>query len=83
MNEPRKDFLSNQGETFKSTNNDTTFNTPIGSRNFFPKLDMQKFDGDDPLTQINQIEIFFEVHQTPYGQKATMTSLYLEPDQFI
>ena len=56
---------------------------PIGSRNFFPKVDMRKFDGKDPLTWINQMEIFFEIHQIPYRQKVTMASLYLEPDQFI
>lgn len=32
MNETRKELSSNQGETFKSTNNDTNFNNPMGSR---------------------------------------------------
>ena len=44
---------------------------------------MHKFDGKDPLTWINQMENFFEVHQIPNGQKVTMASLYLELDQFI
>ena len=44
---------------------------------------MRKFDGKDPLTWINKMEIFFEIHQIPYGQKVTMASLYLEPNQFI
>ena len=55
----------------------------MGSRIFFPKVDMCKFDGKDPLTWINQMENFFEVHQIPYGQKVMMASLYLELDQFI
>jgi hypothetical protein len=55
----------------------------MGSRNVFTKVDMRKFDGKDPLTWINQMEIFFEVHEIPNGQKVTMASLYLEPDQFI
>ena len=83
MNETRKDFSSNQGETFKSTNDDTNFINPTGSRNFFPKVDMWKFDGKDLLTWINQMENFFEIHQIQYGQKVTMASLYLELDQFI
>ena len=37
MNETRKELSSNQGETFKSTNNDKFFNTPTRSRNFFSK----------------------------------------------
>ena len=37
MNEKRKDLPRNQGETFKSTNNDINFNTPMGSRNFFQR----------------------------------------------
>ena len=67
MNKTRKEFSRNQGETLKSTNNDTNFNTPMGSRNFFPKVDKRKFDGKDSLTWIKQMEIFFEVHQIPYG----------------
>jgi hypothetical protein len=82
IKETRKEHSINQGETSNSTNDDTNFN-PTGSRNFFPKVDMRKFDGKDPLTWINQMEIFFEVHQIPYGQKVTISSLYLELDQFI
>ena len=55
MNETRKDLSSNQGETFKSTNNDTNYINPTGSRIFFPKMDMQKFDGKDHITWINQM----------------------------
>ena len=82
IKETRKEHSINQGETSNSTNDDTDFN-PTGSRNFFPKVNMRKFDGKDPLTWINQMENFFEIHQIPYGQKVTMASLYLEPDQFI
>ena len=82
IKETRKEHSINQGETSNSTNDDTNFN-PTGSRNFFPKVDMCKFDGKDPLTWINQMENFFEIHQIPYGQKVMMASLYLEPDQFI
>ncbi len=67
MNETRKELSSNQGETFKLTNNDTNFINPMGSRKFFPKVDMCKFYGKDPLTWINQMENFFEIYQIPYG----------------
>ena len=60
MNETRKQLSKNQDETFKSTNNDTNFNTPMGFRKFFPKVDMKKFDGKDPLTWINQMENFLK-----------------------
>ena len=37
MNETRKELSRNQGETFKSTNNDTNFINPMGSRIFFQR----------------------------------------------
>ena len=63
IKETRKEHSINQGETSNSTNDDTNFN-PTGSRNFFPKVDMSKFDGKDPLTWINQMENFFEINPT-------------------
>ena len=59
MNETRKELSRNQGENLESTNDDTNFN-PTGSRNFFPKVDMHKFDGQDHLTWINQMEFFLK-----------------------
>jgi len=82
IKETGKEHSINEGETSNSTNDETNFN-PTGSRNFFPKVDMRKFDGKDPLTWINQMENFFKIHQIPYVQKVMMASLYLEPDQFI
>lgn len=55
MNEPRKEFSRNQGETSRFATLDPNFNTPMGSNNFIPKVDMHKFDGKDPLTWIDQI----------------------------
>ena len=37
MNESRKELSSNQSETFKTTNDDTNFINPTGSRNFFQR----------------------------------------------
>ena len=44
---------------------------------------MRKFDGKDPITWIFQMEQFFDLSQVPTLQKVTITSLYLEPDQFV
>lgn len=81
--ESRKEFSSDQGENSRSATIDTSFSTPMVSRNLFPKVDMHKLNGKDPLTWINQMENFFEVHQVPNGQKVMMASLYLELDKFI
>jgi hypothetical protein len=44
---------------------------------------MRKFDGKSPITWIFQMEQFFDLHQVPSIQKVTITSLYLEPGQFV
>ena len=50
---------------------------------FILKIDISKFDGNDPITQIFNMEQFFDLHQLPTLQKVTISSLYLEPDQFV
>jgi hypothetical protein len=37
--------------------------------NHFPKIDMRKFDGKDPITWILQMEQFFDLHDVPHTQK--------------
>jgi hypothetical protein len=51
--------------------------------NHFPKIDMRKFDGKDPITWILQMEQFFDLHNVPHTQKVQIASLYLEPNQFV
>jgi hypothetical protein len=51
--------------------------------NHFPKIDMRKFDGKDPITWILQMEQFFDLHDVPHTQKVQIASLYLEPNQFV
>jgi gas vesicle protein len=51
--------------------------------NHVPKIDMRKFDGKDPITWILQMEQFFDLHNVPHTQKVRITSLYLEPNQFV
>jgi hypothetical protein len=51
--------------------------------NHFPKIDMRKFDGKDPITWILQMEQFFDRHDVPNTQKVLIVSLYLEPNQFV
>jgi hypothetical protein len=45
--------------------------------NHFPKIDMRKFDGKDPITWILQMEQFFDLHDVPHTQKVQIASLYL------
>jgi hypothetical protein len=51
--------------------------------NHFPKIDMRKFDGKDPITWILHMEQFFDLHDVPHTQKVQIASLYLEPNQFV
>ena len=47
----------------------------LESRNYyFIKIDMKKFDGNDPITWIFQMEQFFDLHQVPTLQKMTIAS---------
>jgi hypothetical protein len=40
--------------------------------NHFPKIDMRKFDGKDPITWILQMEQFFDLHDVPHTQKVQL-----------
>jgi chromosome segregation ATPase len=51
--------------------------------NHAPKIDMRKFDGKDPITWILQMRKFFDLHNVPHTQKVRISSLYLEPNQFV
>jgi hypothetical protein len=51
--------------------------------NDFPKIDMRKFDGKDPITGILHMENFFDLHDGPHTQKVRIASLYLEPNKFV
>ena len=48
-----------------------------------PKIDMRKFYGKDPATWILQMEQFFDLNNVQNTQKVRMTTLYLEPNQFV
>jgi hypothetical protein len=51
--------------------------------NHVTKINMRKFDGKDPITWILQMEQLFDLHNVPHTQKVQITSLYLEPNQFV
>jgi hypothetical protein len=51
--------------------------------NHVPKIDMRRFDGKNPITWIPQMEQFFDLHNVPYAQKVRISSLYLQPNQFV
>ena len=44
---------------------------------------MRKFDGKDPINWILHMEQYFDLHEVKLLQKVHISSLYLEPDQFI
>jgi hypothetical protein len=50
---------------------------------FIPKIDMRKFDGKDPITQIFHMERLFDIYQTTRLKKLPIASLYLENYQFV
>jgi hypothetical protein len=43
----------------------------------FPKIDIRKFDGKDPIRWILHMEKFFDLHSVPHTQKVHIASLYL------
>ena len=47
------------------------------------KGDMRKFDGKDPINWILQMEQYFDLHEVQLLQKVCISSLYLEPNQFL
>ena len=51
--------------------------------NSLPKIYMIKFDGNNSIKWLFQIEKFFDLHKVLTLQKVTIASLYLEPDQFV
>jgi len=56
----------------------------VGSKtHHIPKIDMRKFDGKDPETWILQMEQFFDLNNVQNTQNVCMTTLYLEPNQFV
>jgi len=64
--------------------NQQWINSNLGLKtNHFLKIDMRKFDGKDPITWILKMEQLFDLHNVPHTQKVRITSLYLEPNQFL
>ena len=56
----------------------------VGSKTHnIPKIDMRKFDGKDPATWILQMEQFFDLNNVQNTQNVRITTLYLEPNQFV
>jgi hypothetical protein len=45
--------------------------------NHVPKINMIKFDGNDPITWILHMEQFFDLHNVPHTQKVQIDTLYL------
>ena len=67
----------------KSKVNHDSIDSNVGSKTHIPKIDMRKFDDKDPATWILQMEQFFDLNNVQNTQKVRMTTLYLEPNQFV
>jgi hypothetical protein len=68
---PESDNVSHEihDEDTRKMNQDWR-NSSFGLKtNHFPKIDMRKFDGKDPITWILQMEQFFDLHDVPQTQK--------------
>jgi len=48
-----------------------------------PKINMKKSNGKDLITWILQMEKYFDLHDIQHTQKACISYLYLEPNQFV
>ena len=48
-----------------------------------PNIDMKEFDGKDPVTQILQMEQYFDLHNVKNTQNVHILTLYLEPNLFV
>ena len=49
----------------------------VGSKtHHIPKIDMQKFDGKDPVTWILQMEQYFDLNNVQNTQKVRIATLY-------
>jgi len=73
----------NHDEDKRNTNYDFR-DSNVGFKNHhIPKKDMRKFDGKDPVTWILQMEQSFDLHDVQHTQKVSITSLNLEPNQFV
>ena len=48
-----------------------------------PKMDMRKFDGNDPITWILQMEKYFDLTNVQNAQKLCIETLHLEQNTFF
>jgi hypothetical protein len=79
---PKSDNVSHEihDEEIREMNQDWR-NSNFGlKKNYFPKINMRKFDWKDPITWILLMEQFFDLHDVLHTQKVQILSLYLEPN---
>ena len=59
-------------------------NSNVGGKNrHISKMDMRKFDGNDPVTWILQMEQYFDLHNVQNTQKVRIATLHLEQNTFV
>src|SRR3984957_14997967 len=70
-------------ENKRNVNHDS-IDSNVGSKtHHIPKIDMRKFDGNDPATWILQMEQFFDLNNMQNTQKVHISTLYLESNHFL
>ena len=68
----------------KRNYNHDSIDSNVGSKtHHIPKINMRRFDGRDPETWILQMEQFFYLNNVQNTQNVCITTLYLEPNQFV
>jgi hypothetical protein len=70
-------------EDTRKMNQDWRNSNFVLKTNHFPKIDMRKFDGKDPITWILQMEQLFDMHDVSHTQKVRIASLYLETNHIM
>ena len=70
-------------ENKRNVNHDFTDSNVGLKSHHIPNIDMRKFDGNDLVTWILQMEKYFDFHNVQNTQKVHISTLYLEPNQFV
>eukprot|EP00253_Pinus_taeda_P007289 PITA_07289 len=91
LNKLLQEMVTNAESVVKETHDENKRNVNHGFIDYnvglkthhVPKIYMRKFDGKDPRTWILQMEQFFDLHNVQNTQKVCISTLYLEPNQFI
>ena len=82
---PNGEKLAEETHDEKKINvNHDFINSNVGGKNHhIRKMDMRKFDGNDHVTWILQMEQYFDLHNVQNTQKVCIATLHLEQNTFV